>query len=84
MEISKDDGEDTEEDAKREADVCSEFRDHDGFDNDEPDLEETLPPEDQGYPNYIIYELYKKLEVEKNDYELKCIVDNYFKDGSVS
>ena len=54
MEISDDDGENIEEDKNSESDICSESRDHEGFDDDEPDLEENLPPKDQGYPNLII------------------------------
>ena len=73
MEISEDGGKDTEEDANSESDVCSESGEHEGFDNDEPDLEETIPPEDQGNPNSIVDDLYNQLEVEKYDYEFKRI-----------
>ena len=37
-------------------------------------------PEDQGYPNYIVDDLYNQLEVDKDDYEFERIVDHYFKD----
>ena len=66
MEISEDDGEDTEEDKNSESDVCSESSDNEGFDNDEPDLEETLPPEHQEYQNYIVDDLHNQLEVGKD------------------
>ena len=39
MEISEDDGENTEENANSEYGVCSESGEHRGFDNCEPDLE---------------------------------------------
>ena len=38
MEISEDDGQDTEEDENIESDVCSESGKHQGCDNDEPFL----------------------------------------------
>ena len=76
MEISEDDGEDTQVDTNREYYVCSKYGEHDGLDNDEPHLEENLAPEDQGYPNCVIDELYNQLEVKKNDYEFESIVDN--------
>ena len=44
MEISEDDGEDIDEDANNKSDVRLESGEHEGFDNDEPYLEETLPP----------------------------------------
>ena len=69
MEISEDGGEDTEVDANSEFDVCSESGNHQGFDNNEPYLEETLPPEYQGDPNSIVDDLYTQLKVEKYGYE---------------
>ena len=45
MEISEDEVKDTEVDTNRKSDVCSESGGHEGIDNDEPDLKETLPPE---------------------------------------
>ena len=79
MEISEDNGEDKEEDENSKSGVCSESREHQGFDNDEPYLEENLPTEDQGDTNSIPDELYNQLEIEKDDYEYKSIVDHYFK-----
>ena len=35
--------------------------------------------EDQGYTNSILNNLYNQLEVEKDYYEFKSIVDHYFK-----
>ena len=67
MEISEDDGKGKEVDANMEYDECSESGYNEGFDNDEPDLEETIPLEDQGYPNSIVDYLYNQLEVEKDD-----------------
>ena len=61
MEISEDDGDDTEEDENRKYDVWSKSGEHEGFDNDEPDLEETIPPEYQGDPNSIVDDLYNQL-----------------------
>ena len=46
------------------------------FDNGEPDLEETLPPEYQGYPDSIVYDLYNQLEAEEDNYEFESIVDH--------
>ena len=74
MEISEDDGDDTEEDENIKSGVWSESGEHVGFDNDEPDLEETLPPEYQEDKNSIVDDLYNHLEVEKDDYEFEMIV----------
>ena len=38
-------------------------------------------PEYQLYPYSIVDNLYNQLEVDKDDYEFKRIVDHYFKDG---
>ena len=56
-------------------------KEHEGFDDNEPELQEILPPEYQGDPDSIFDDLYNQLEVEKDYYEFKRIVDNYFKDG---
>ena len=82
MEIGQNDGNNTEEDLNSKFDVCSESRDHEGFDNSEPNLEEILPPDDQVYPNSIVDDLYNQLEVEKDNYKCEIIVDHYFKDGN--
>ena len=39
MEISEDSGKDTEEDGKKSYDAWSDSRDHEGFNNDEPQPE---------------------------------------------
>ena len=44
MEISEDNDEDTEVDENSESDVCSKSGDNQAIDNNEPELEETLPP----------------------------------------
>ena len=51
MEISEDEGEDTEVDANSEYDVWSQSGEHACLDNNGPDLEKILSPEEQGYPN---------------------------------
>ena len=76
MEIFEDDGKDTEVDANRSSGVCSESRDHQGLDNNEPDLEEKLSPEYQIYPNDTVGDLYNQLGVEKDYYDFKRIVDH--------
>ena len=38
-------------DANRKYDTCSESGQHEGPGNEKPDLEETIPPEEQGDPN---------------------------------
>ena len=81
MEIIKDDGEGTEEDESSKSCVCSESSYHKVFDNYQPDLKETIPPEEQGDPNSIVGDLYNQLEVEKDDYEFERIFDHYFNDG---
>ena len=68
VEISEDYGQDTEVDANSESYVCSESGEQEGIDNNETYLEETLPLEDQGYPNSIVGDLYNQLEVQKDDY----------------
>ena len=35
--------------------------------------------EDQGYPNYIVDDLYNQLEVDNDDYEFERIFYHYFK-----
>ena len=81
MDISEDDGEDSEVYANRKYGACSESGEYEGPDNEEPHLKETLPPKEQLNPNSIVNGLYNKLEAEKDHYEFKSIVDNYFKDG---
>ena len=81
MEIMGNDDEDTGVDTNSKYDIWSESGYHEGLDNDEPELDETLPPEKQGDPNSIVDDLYNQLKVEKDDYEFERIVDNYFKDG---
>ena len=68
MEISEDGGEGTEEKKNSETDVCSEFGEHEVFDNYKPDLKETLVLEEQGDQNFIVDDSYNKFEVEKDDY----------------
>ena len=80
MEISEDDDYDIEEDANNKYDICSKSREHEGFDKEKSDLEETLPPERQGDTNSIVDYLKNKLEVEKDDYEFEIIVYHFFKD----
>ena len=41
MEISEDDGKDTEEYADSKSDVFSDYREHEGFDNNEPDHQKS-------------------------------------------
>ena len=79
MEISEDEGEDTEVDANRKSDVCSQYRENEGFDKYELYLEETLPLEEQGDLHYIVDNLYNQFEVEKDDYESEIIVGCYLK-----
>ena len=43
MEISEDGSDDTDVHSNSEYDVYSESREHEGIDNDEPYLKETLP-----------------------------------------
>ena len=54
MEIDEDDGEDTEVDTNIYFGVCSKSWQHEGFDNNESGLEETLRLEYQGDTNYIV------------------------------
>ena len=61
MEIREDGGEDIEVNANSESDVWSEPVEHDGFDNNEPDLEVTLSPEYQGDTHFIVDDLYNQL-----------------------
>ena len=46
MELCEDASEDTEVDANIKSNTCSESMDNEGLGNKEPDLKETLPPED--------------------------------------
>ena len=74
MEIRDDGGEYTEVGANKEFDGCSESGEHKGLDNYKPDLEETIPPEQLGYPSSILDYLHIKAEVEKYDYEYERIL----------
>ena len=47
-----------------------------GFDNDEPDLKENLPPKKRGYTNSIGDKLYNQLEEDNDNYESERIVDH--------
>ena len=76
MEISGDNGEDTEVDENSETDACSQSVYHEGLDKYEPYLKETTPLEERGYPNSIVDYLYNQLEVENYDYESESIVDH--------
>ena len=80
MEISEYGGDDTEVDSNSKYDICSDSMEHEGFDHNEPYLEETLPQEDQGYPDSIVDDLYDQLD----DYKFKRILGHYFKDGIFS
>ena len=51
MDISEDDGEDSEVYANRKYGACSESGEYEGPDNEEPHLKETLPPKEQLNPN---------------------------------
>ena len=67
MEISEDNSKDTQVDANSKYDVFSEYGEHKGIGDYEPDIKETIPLQDQVYPHSIFDDLYNQLELDKDD-----------------